>query len=331
MPQKQNLTPKFFFLSLGVLASLITSVISGLSLFFKTLDKFLPDILTDGYGYGFSSYDYQSLRTSLATLIIAFPVYLVLSYFWNKEIKKGLENKATRILKWLVNLILFLAIIVFAIDLITLVRYFVSGETTLRFIIKVIATAFVAGLVWIYYYFSLKDNYSKKVRKIISYTTLIISIIIFILFLAFSFKIIGTPSEQRALRLDEERISNLQNIEQQIVEFYAEREKLPVSLEYLAQFYGYYGNTFIDPEFSLGKEYEYYIKDELSFELCADFSTNKPDIKQERFSNTIRPIMNTKSKAEEEATKERYISLSDYSYEYSKGRTCFERSIVVEN
>jgi hypothetical protein len=52
MEQSQKITPKFFFLSIGVVASLIASASSFLSLLFTTLDHVFPDVLTSSYQYG---------------------------------------------------------------------------------------------------------------------------------------------------------------------------------------------------------------------------------------------------------------------------------------
>src|SRR5680860_355057 len=87
--QNQTLTPRFFFISLGVLVSLITSVSSFLVLLFEVLNKKFPDVLNSVYQYGYNSYNFEAIRASLATLIIFFPIFIFLSYLWNKEMKKG--------------------------------------------------------------------------------------------------------------------------------------------------------------------------------------------------------------------------------------------------
>ena len=82
-----KMTPKFFFLSLGVIVSLITVVASFLTLAFDVLDKKFPDALNAVYQYGYASYNYDAIRSSIATLIIVFPVFLLLSYLWSKTVK----------------------------------------------------------------------------------------------------------------------------------------------------------------------------------------------------------------------------------------------------
>src|SRR3989338_9849213 len=128
----KNFNIGFFFLSLGVLITLITSVVSFLNLVFETLNKRFPDVLNSSYQYGYSTYEYEGIRAALATLIIFFPVFLVISYFWKKLREKGVGKLDEVIRKWVIYIILSLSALVIVIDLVTLVRYFISGEVTDR-------------------------------------------------------------------------------------------------------------------------------------------------------------------------------------------------------
>src|SRR3989344_2873262 len=141
----------FFFLCLGMLIALTTSVVSFLNLVFETLNKRFPDVLNSSYQYGYSTYEYEGIRMALATLIIFFPIFLSISYFWNKIRNRGLEHIDEVIQKWLIYIILFLSSIVTVVDLVTLVKYFISGEVTSRFILKVASVLVVALLVGVYY------------------------------------------------------------------------------------------------------------------------------------------------------------------------------------
>src|SRR3989344_7035850 len=124
---ESKLSVGFFFLSLGVLISLITSVVSFLNLVFDTLNKRFPDVLNSNYQYGYSTYEYEGIRMALATLIIFFPVFVTVSYFWKKFSEKGIGHIDEIIKKWVVYIILFFSSIVIVVDLVTLVKYFISG------------------------------------------------------------------------------------------------------------------------------------------------------------------------------------------------------------
>src|SRR3989344_2809371 len=158
---KSKLSAEFFFLCLGVLVTLITSVVSLLNLVFATLDKRFPDVLNASYQYGYSTYQYESIRAFLATLIIVFPIFLVISYFWKRYAEKGLGHIDKIIRKWMIYIILFLSSIVVVVDLVVLVRYFISGEITSRFILKVAVVLLVAFFVGGYYILELQGK--KKI------------------------------------------------------------------------------------------------------------------------------------------------------------------------
>jgi hypothetical protein len=341
--EKSRLRPLFFFLSLGVLVSLITSIVSFLNLVFETLNKKFPDVLNASYSYGYNSYDYANLRSSLATLIIVFPIFVVLIYFWNKITKMQLSNIENIIKKWMIYFIIFLSSIVIIVDLVVLVRYFVSGEITNRFIYKVLTTLVTALIVGKYFYISefwsnekkMFNKFNiKKLNKIINPAAAVILVAFAIIY---SFYTMGSPMKQRLLRLDDRRVQDLQNIQWQVISYWQQKEKLPAVLRDVANPISGYSLP-VDPEFEKGKVYEYNIKDEkkLTFELCADFSLPIPQGWQEYknyYKGGIAPMMGTT----DVATSPEAVSNMMYPYPYPSGvndswdhqtgRTCFERTI----
>lgn len=323
--QKTKVTPKFFFISLGVIVTLITSVSSFLVLLFESLNKKFPDALNSVYQYGYNSYNFETIRASLATLIIFFPIFLFISYFWNKESKGDISHPNLTIRKWMVYLILFLATLLIAIDLVTLVRYFVSGEVTIRFIIKVIGALAVGGLVDFYYAFKMKNNNLNNNKSRIWGTICTIkAIILFLALVVWSFMIMGSPQSQRDWRLDDRRVSDLQNIQYQIINYWQQKEKLPETLTDLTNPIS--GSSLpVDPEFNKGKVYEYTIKDKMSFELCATFNKEMPQGWQENYGGGVIPMY----------AKTTDVAVSSYPYpggvndswDHGIGRTCFTRTI----
>jgi hypothetical protein len=321
-----SLTPKFFFLSLGVLVTLITSVVSFLNLIFETLNKQFPDALNAVYQYGYSSWDYDSIRASLATLIIVFPVFFVLAYFWKKESHKNLGSMDTIIKKWLIYIVLFLTAIVIVVDLVTLVKYFVAGEITTRFIIKVLVVLGVAKITGFYYLNELDvfSGWKKQLAKI----GVILAPLFIVASIIWSFSIIGSPSEQRAWRMDERRIQDLQSLQWQIISFWQQKESLPVDIKELSNPLSGFAIP-VDPEFADGLVYEYEIVKGTTFSLCATFSADMPQGWQE-YSNGggVMPMF----------SENRDMAVSSYpsmggtneSWDHDMGRTCFERTIDPE-
>lgn len=321
---KASLTPKFFFVSLGVIITLITSVSSLLILFFETLNNKFPDALNSVYQYGYNTYNFESIRGALATLIIVFPVFLILSFFWRKISNGELGHVDTIIRKWMVYLILFLASIVVIVDLVTLVRYFVSGEITNRFAYKVLGTAVVALLVGIHYYFELKNTSLVVEKRKTGIITSIISIIIVVGLISLSFVVMGSPAKQRALRLDERRITDLQSIQYQVINYWQQKEKLPDSISDISNpMTGY--SIPVDPEFEKGYKYEYTTKENLSFELCAIFAEDMPKGWQEYKNGGVMPAFSRETS--DVAVAYPYQGGVNESWDHSIGRTCFTRTI----
>ncbi|MFA5827658.1 MAG: DUF5671 domain-containing protein [Candidatus Paceibacterota bacterium] len=319
-PNKPKLNVGFFFLCLGLLITLITSVVSFLNLVFSTLDKRFPDVLNASYQYGYSTYDYESIRTALATLIIFFPVFIVISYFWRKFASGVIGHIDEIIKKWVVYIILFLSAIVTMVDLVALIRYFISGEITTRFILKVLVTLLVAVLVGVYYIVLLRRKESLfKISLIFG----IVGVIFVVAAISFSFLIMGSPMKQRLLRLDDRRVNDLQSIQYQVINYWQQKEKLPTQLSELSNpMTGY--SLPIDPEFEKGNVYEYIVKEPLKFELCANFVMLMPKGWREYSGGGFVPMMNS---GYDVATTKPYPGGINESWDHQVGRTCFERTI----
>lgn len=324
--KKSKLTPKFFFISLGIVVSLITSVVSALVLLFESLNNKFPDVLNSVYQYGFNSYNFETIRASLATLIIFFPVYLFISYLWIKECKEDIGYLNLTLRKWMIYFIMFLATLVIVIDLVTLVKYFISGEMTTRFILKVIGALFIVFLVDFYYSLKMKNtNFNSEKSKKLGLFSFIISVIIFFGLIVWSFMVMGSPRSQRDWRLDDKRVTDLQNIQYQIIDYWQQKEKLPEALNDLSNpMTGY--SLPIDPEFEKGKVYEYIKKDKMSFEICASF--NKEMLKgwqEYNYGGGIMPIYEDKSNIA--VSSYPYYGGVNESWNHQIGRTCFIRTI----
>ncbi len=316
----KSITAKFFFLSLSSLIALIASVSAFLTLAFQILNKKFPDVLNSAFTHGYNTYDFEGIRGALALLIIVFPIYLALTYFWSKAIKQNLTHADDIVRKWMIYLVLFLSGIVLVVDLVTLVKYFVAGEITTRFILKVLVTILAAGLVGKYY---LSLIGVIKIRPRLLKIFPIISSLLILLLIIFSFMTIGSPKEQRDFRLDQRRVENLESIQYQVINYWQQKGKIPESLNELADPISSFMIP-VDPE---GRLYEYKKTGDMSFELCATFSRAIPKGWQENGYGTIRPMMGGFGKATDIAVSYPYPGGKADSWDHEAGRTCFARTI----
>ncbi|MFA6273618.1 MAG: DUF5671 domain-containing protein [Candidatus Paceibacterota bacterium] len=335
---KQKLSAGYAFLSLGVLISLIVSVTSFFNLAFEILNKKFPDVLNATYQYGYSSFQFESARTFLAMLIIMFPTFLILVYFWKRKEKKGLCEYDEVVRKWLSYIIIFLSVLIVIIDLIVLVRYFVSGEITVRFILKVLITISGAKMILNYFIPEVWNVVFWKInwRKIFKISSRYFSMALVLALIIWSFVVIGSPFKQRQLQLDEKRVQDLSNIQWQVISYWQQKEKLPETINDLKNPLSGYSLP-IDPEFEKGKTYEYNLKDnkKLIFELCGTFSL--PMLKGwQEYQNyyggrEIMPMMAKNEIGSDVATSAIYPYPSpsgvNDSWDHQIGRTCFERTI----
>jgi NADH:ubiquinone oxidoreductase subunit 6 (subunit J) len=291
--------PRDFFLNVGAIISLYISTISIIALWFKIIDEFFADPLkySDPYSTGIS--------LAIASLVIIFPLFIMLLWILRKDEAKYPEKRELGIRKWLIYLTLFIAGSVIVIDLITLIQTFLSGrEITGSFIAKVFVVLIVVGMVFVYYIQKTrsKDGISKMLAKWLTCGTILFVIVS----ISIGFVVMGSPQTQRMKRFDQQRISDLQNIQFQIINHWQSVGRLPETIDTLNDSISGYVAP-VDPK--TDESYEYRVKSEIVFELCANF-----DLKSEGNTKLHR------------GTYYPYGNL-DSNWEHKKGIMCFERTI----
>lgn len=292
------MTPKDFFLHLGIIATLYVSIVALISFLFEVINLALPDV-NDFYYSGQNS----SLAWSMSVFIIVYPVLVYLLFKTSKYFIQFPDKASLTIRKWFVYLTIFLTSLTVIIDLIVLLNTFLQGEQlTLRFILKVLVVIVVALTV---FWASLKDlkgnflnNFSVLKKTIIGVSLVILTLIIT------GFAFIGSPQKAREVNEDRMRVDNLRYIQDEVVRYWDLKKTLPQNLNELNDPLNYVVIP-VDPETQ--KEYEYKILTPTSFEICAEFKTA-------------------------DSGEETYAKY-DTTYQYFKhvaGRNCFERTIDVE-
>lgn len=300
--KKIKVSPKDFFLYLGAMVALYVSAVSLITLLFGYVDALFPDKLELFRGL-YSS----SIRTSIASLLIIFPIYLFLTHLLNQDIRRNPEKKDLWIRKWLIYLTLFVAGVTIIIDLVVLVNTFLGGELTVRFILKVLAVLAVIGSGFGYYFYDLTGKWEENAgaSKMIGW----IAAIVVLVSVVSGFFIIGSPQTQRLLKSDQQRVNHLQTVQSQVVRYWQDKEKLPDKLKDLEDSISGFVVP-VDPESK--DPYPYEVISDLTFTLCADFNLQS----QEQGSKVPRPVP---------------IYPGEYfegdNWQHGVGEVCFERTI----
>jgi len=120
------------------------------------------------------------------------------------------------------------------------------------------------------------------------------------------FFIVGTPKELRAVRIDQERVSDLQSIQWEAINYWQKKDSLPATLVALEDpISGYIAPT--DPETE--EDYTYEVTGPLSFTLCATFTTESREDGLTDYRYPVKP----------NGTQE--------SWAHGEGEKCFDRTI----
>jgi len=255
---------KDFFINLGAIVALYTVVISLLNLLFTVINRAYPQV-NNGYNYLGSS----SISWPVAILIIFFPVFVLLMWFLEKGYIAEPAKRHIAVKRWLTYITLFVAGIALAVDLVTILYYFIDGrELTMAFVAKVISVFVVTLLVFLYYISEIREKLNNKSRKI----WLTVALIVTVSSTIWGFVILGSPATQRLYKYDEQKLNDLMSINSNIADYYSMKGILPQALVDLSP--NYYIPA-IDPQNQ--KLYEYKKTGDLTYELCAEFNKASPN------------------------------------------------------
>ncbi|OGE74412.1 MAG: hypothetical protein A3I07_00655 [Candidatus Doudnabacteria bacterium RIFCSPLOWO2_02_FULL_42_9] len=87
----------------------------------------------------------------------------------------------------------------------------------------------------------------------------------------YGFTVVGSPGKQQALKLDQQRITDFNNINYKMQTYYGTNDKLPDKLDDLTG-----SNLSLkDPKTKL--DYSYFTLTDRSYKLCATFETDSKD------------------------------------------------------
>ena len=142
------------FLYLLSFSTLATWAIALASLLFTFIDQWFPNALAQ-QSYGVSRFEVSS---EMACIIVAFPIFLLVTRFTLRQLEGHPEKLESGVRKWLTYIALLIAAGIVIGDLIEFLAYFLRGELTTRFVLKVLTVLCIAGSIFWYYLDSLRGG-----------------------------------------------------------------------------------------------------------------------------------------------------------------------------
>lgn len=170
----------------------------------------------------------QNVAGQLASLIVAFPIFMAVSAAIVRQTRNRPESSESGVRKWLTYIALVITAVIMLGDATWFLTQFLLGELTLRFTIKALTVFAVSGGVLWYYLGSVSPEQRLRTRD--AYFGWAATAVV-VLGLIFGFSGIGTPPYNRSVSVDEQRIGNLESLANQINAAYsAGHKQLPRTL-----------------------------------------------------------------------------------------------------
>lgn len=149
---KPRASPREVLTYLVLFTALYDSVFNLCRLAFELVNRAFPDPLQ----HVLPMFSDNAIRWSVASLFVAFPVFLALFQWVNAGLARDPARRGSRPRRWLTSLTLFIVAVAMAGDAITLIYELLSGELTRRIALKVATVAIIAGGSFTYFLVDLR-------------------------------------------------------------------------------------------------------------------------------------------------------------------------------
>jgi hypothetical protein len=226
-------------------------------LFCVLIDGWFPSGLDQPYVVA-SLRDRVSLE--LATIIVAFPIFAVVSAIIGRQLASRPEAADSGVRKWLTYAALVVAALVLLGDAIFFLQNFLHGDLSVRFVLDTLVLFGIVGAIFAYYLATLRGAPVSATRDR-SFGALSVALVVAAVVCGFTN--LGGPDRGRAISLDELRVQDLALIESRISAGYATSRRLPAVLPA--------GTGVRDP--LTNAPYGYQPLDARRYRLCSDFTT----------------------------------------------------------
>lgn len=298
MEQKSNARDVFMYLLVIIVLGM--SAVNLGTLLFQYVNIYVPDAAIQQC-FGTSCQD--TVRWSLASIIVVFSVLMWARRSIQRDITQNPEKSESWVRRWATYLTLFISGVTLVGDAVSLLYSWLGGDLTVQFILKTVVVLYIAGSIFYYFLKALHPEVKSFAKAVVWVAVGVVLASVLV-----GFVVSGSPFAARKQRLDARRVSDLQQIQSQIVyTYWQSKGALPASLDDLKDPISPFIIP-VDPETKAS--YEYIRKAELNFVLCAVFTTEQSAT--ESMQPQSYPV---------------YENTLNESWVHGVGRVCFDRTI----
>jgi hypothetical protein len=152
---RQSVSARDAFLYLLLFSTLYLTAYHVGSAIFDVIELVVPDPVDAARQ---EQYRRASLRWSMSSLLVAFPVFVFMSRATSRAARHVPGHRSSTVKRWLTYLTLFLTSAVLIGDVIALIYRLLGGELTLIFSLKAVTIAIIGLVVLTYYLVELRDD-----------------------------------------------------------------------------------------------------------------------------------------------------------------------------
>lgn len=170
------------------------------------------------------------VRFSVASLLVAFPVFLLTSRIVGRAVAREPEKRDSGVRRWLTYLTLFIAACVLIGDFIAVVLGALKGELVTPFVAKAIVVGAIAGWLFLHYLGGMQRDESDTPRAPRSALLPRLAAAVVVLAVGLGLWLSGAPAVARQEQFDRQRLLDLSRLSTELLEHRRSTGALPSEL-----------------------------------------------------------------------------------------------------
>ena len=270
------------FFAMGLCAS------ATVTIWYQFVNKWFPlQILP--FGGVNRPYSDWAVIWGISTLLIVGPLLFVVAAMLREAIKRNEVELHRGVRQWVSYVFLFIVVTVIVSDLVTAVYYVVNGDYSTRFFLKVFIVLTISGSLFSYLWLDIRSE-DGLAGSALPRKMGIASAVVMLTSLIGGFTVIDSPWLARAKAFDNQRASDIWQLQGGVQNYFNRYLRAPESLEELREEGMIRIYALQDP--GTGEPYEFRVVDEqnpptrprpITYEICAIFTTDNRDEEQESY------------------------------------------------